>query len=95
MRENVNIVLADDADFAEACTELEQHGLVVRSEIPELGAVLGTIDSALLPGLRALDGVLAVERETIVSTPPVPEDGPTFSAPEGPGSDDVHVTGDI
>ena len=94
MRENVNIVLTEDADYDEARSELVEKGLEVKSDLRDLGAVLGTVDSALVPALRSLDGVLAVETETTVSVPPIPEDGdtPTFRAPADAPDGEVHIT---
>jgi hypothetical protein len=65
------VVLAVDPDrFAEVVAVLRRAGLVVEAEWPATGTLAGRLDARLLPVVRGLDGVEAVEPERTVRLPP-------------------------
>lgn len=55
---------------------LEEAGLKIEQQIPEIGVVYGTADQGKLSKLRGVQGVLEVEAEGRIDLPPMSGDIP-------------------
>lgn len=66
-------VVIDDSHVsatAEIAGKLSEQGFSVESVAPEIGAIYGSAEEALIPKLRAVQGVEEVRPEESVQLPP-------------------------
>ncbi|GLZ32297.1 hypothetical protein Lesp02_44850 [Lentzea sp. NBRC 105346] len=64
------MVSVADGSLPRILDDLREAGLVVDTVLEALGVVTGTVDVRAIPALRALPGVLDVERQWRVQLPP-------------------------
>ncbi|WP_071812504.1 hypothetical protein [Lentzea guizhouensis] len=64
------MVSVAEGSLPQVLTDLREAGLVVDTVLEALGVVTGTADIRAIPALRAVPGVIDVERQWRVQLPP-------------------------
>lgn len=76
-RVNVIVTTKKGAVPAESIrTELQNKGLTIENEMPQIGVITGSISPEMLSELRRIGNVESVEIDQTISVPPIDREEP-------------------